>query len=79
MNDGDVAHAIAALSSRVNALEGALHALVCGGTFNHQRTLAVFDKFSQETLDRYSGLPVDDKTIELFEESFRDVRQLLSP
>lgn len=77
--DGDLAHVIAALSARVSALEGALHALVRGGHFDQARTLAVFDAFAQETLDQYVGLPVDDSTLELVEVSFRDVRALLSP
>jgi hypothetical protein len=78
MPDNDIAHALAALSSRVNALEGAIHALTVGGHIDPERVLAAFDSYSQQMLDRYGGLPVDDQTINLLEVSLRDVRELLS-
>jgi hypothetical protein len=78
MTDNDIASAIAALSARVNALEGAIHALVVGGRFDSARTLAAFDLFGQQMLDRYEGLPIDDQAIEFLEVSLRDVRELLT-
>ena len=77
MNTRDVGHALAALSARVSALEGAIHAMVAGGTFDQAKTLAVFDAYGRELIDRYSGLPLDDGVIELVETSYRDVRELL--
>ena len=77
MNETDLAHAIAALSARVSALEGAIHAIARGGTFDQPRVLAIYDAFHTEMIDRYSGLPIDDGVIELVEQSFQDVRELL--
>ena len=77
MTNADIAHALAALSARVNALEGAIHALVAGGAVDTARTLAAFDSYGEQMLDRYHGLPIDDQTIELLEVSLRDVRELL--
>jgi hypothetical protein len=48
MPDNDIAHALAALSSRVNALEGAIHALTVGGHIDPERVLAAFDSYSQQ-------------------------------
>lgn len=48
-----------------------------GGTFDQEKTLAVFDAYGRELVDRYSGLPLDDGVIELVELSLRDVRELL--
>ena len=73
----ELGHVIASLSARLSALEGAIHALARTGTFERERTVAVFDAFGQELLERYQGLPVDDGVIELVEESLRDVRALL--
>jgi len=69
MTDNDIASAIAALSARVNALQGTIHALVVGGHFDSARTLAAFDLFGQQMLDRYERLPIDDQAIEFLEVS----------
>ena len=78
MANNEIAHAIAALSARINALEGAIHALVIGGNPNLERTLTAFDLYCQQMLDRYQGLPIEDYAIGLLEESLRDVRELLA-
>jgi hypothetical protein len=78
MADNEIAHVIAALSARINALEGAIHALAIGGSPNLERTLTAFDSYCQQMLDRYEGLPIDDYAIRLLEDSLRDVRELLA-
>ena len=77
MTDHDTAHAIAALSARVMALEGAIHALMRGGTFDQERMLAVFDAFAGETLDTCLAKPIDDAVLGLIRQSFDDLRALL--
>lgn len=77
MTDHDTAHALAALSARVLALEGAIHALLRGGTFDQDRTLAVFDAFAGETLDHCLAKPIDDTVLGLIRQSFDDLRALL--
>jgi hypothetical protein len=78
MSNRDFAHAIAALSARVSALEGAMHAMAQGGKFDQTKTLAVFDAYGRELVERYSGLPIDDGVIDPVEQSLRDVRELLA-
>ena len=78
MSNHDLAHALAALSARISALEGAIHAMAQVGTFDRNKTLAVFDAYGRELVDRYSGLPIDDGVIDLVEQSLRDVRELLA-
>lgn len=77
MTEHDTAYALAALSARVMALEGAIHALMHGGTFDQERMLAVFDAFAGETLDHCLAKPIDDAALALIRQSFDDLRALL--
>ncbi len=75
--DDDTAHALAALSARVMALEGALAALAPRARDERALVLAAFDRFAQELLDRYIGLPIDEASLNLVRQSLDDVRALL--
>lgn len=78
MNDQDTAHALAALSARILALEGAVHAISPRSAHDRSHTLAVFDAFAEETLDNFLAKPVDDTVLALIRQSFDDIRTLLS-
>jgi hypothetical protein len=77
MYEQDTAHALAALSAHVTALEAATQALAQGSQPDRGKAPAVFDAFSREMLDRYSGMPVDERVLELMGDSLSDVRALL--
>ncbi len=78
MDEQDTAHALAELSARATALEATVRALAKGAQVDRGKALAIFDAFSREMLDRYGALPVDERVLELTEESFKDVRSLLA-
>ena len=78
MDGQDAGHPLAALSARVTAREAAVHALAQGSQLDRGKVLATFDAFGRELLDRYGALPVDERVLELMEESFKDVRSLLT-
>ena len=75
MTETDIAEAIAALSARTVALEAAVSALAdqCG---SRDRALLVFDDFGREMFDRYAGLPVNERYLDLLRESFEDLRSI---
>jgi hypothetical protein len=74
----DTAYPLATLTAGVTALEAAVHTFAGGSQLDRGKPLAAFDAFGREMLDRYSEKPVDDRVLELMEESFNDVRRLLT-
>jgi len=75
--DSELAHALAALSARVMAIEGALVSLAPDARKERARALSIFDRFEEEIFDRYLGLPVEETFLEILRRAFADVRKLL--
>jgi hypothetical protein len=76
MTTADLEHTIAALSARTLALES-LVAAVAAHTSDRKQALAAYDGAAREILDRYSGLPIGETVLELVEQAFADLRQVL--
>ncbi len=77
MTTADLEHTIAALSARTPALESLVAAVAAHTPIDHKQAFATYDDATQEILDRYSGLPIGETVLALFEQALADPRQLL--
>lgn len=77
MTEEELAHAIAAVSVRMVAIENAIHALALSSSVDRERFAVEYDTFGQATRDQYVTLPVDDNVISLLDQSLSDVRMLV--
>lgn len=77
MTPEDLEHTIAALSARMMALESLVAAIAAHATIDRERALAAYDAATQETIDRYSGLPVGEVVLALIEQSYAELRHFL--
>lgn len=78
MSTDDLAHALAALSARMSAIELAIGVLAPRDAAERKKVLQAFDAGATELIDQYLRLPVDEGCLELLRQSIEDMQAMLS-